>query len=108
MSPPVSPAFARIVSFSAVIPDVPLVPGTVELEDQGVSFDKPGGRVAESVVDMADVSKAFVLWFYRQSLPQFGWTAQADGDFAREGEVLSLVFEPEEAPSFFRIVIKPR
>jgi hypothetical protein len=68
--------------------DVPLMPGLTVVEDAGVDFDAPGGRIVE-VTAAGAVPRAAVLSFYRQSLPPLGWTGR-DLVFLRDGEQLRL------------------
>jgi hypothetical protein len=77
--------------YSAVISDLPLMTGMAEQPEQAVVFDKPGGRIIETTAITAlpaeDVRK-----FYAEALPPLGWkTAGADA-FARNGEILVIVF----------------
>ncbi len=68
--------------------DVPLMPGLAVVEDGGVTFDTPAGRIVE-VVAVGDVQAAEVRAFYGGALPQLGWKRRGGG-FHREGERLRL------------------
>ncbi len=78
-------------AFLAGLEDVPLMPGLAEIEDAGVVFDKPEGRIVEAYA-RGELSAAQVLSFYNATLPQLGWRAESGGRFRREGEVLRLAF----------------
>ena len=61
-------------SFFAGLPDVPLMPGLVELEERALSFDKPEGRILVGVASVDDSLLANqVQAYYAEVLPQFGW-----------------------------------
>lgn len=100
--------FAAETLFFEIIHDVPLMPALVERVDEAVLFDKPGGRVVESVAEMGVVSRAEVLGYYATSLPQFGWISQEDHVFLRGAERLELVFETHDGLNILRVLIRPR
>ena len=82
--------------------DVPVMPGLAPAEEEPLVFDKPGGRIAQSVM-AGRVDRKAVLAFYAQTMPQLGWkaapqTAAAGTRFLRDGEELRLEFvEPGAA-----------
>lgn len=71
--------------------DVPLMPGLAPVDDLGLVFDKPQGRIVEASA-RGSVSRRAVLAFYQESLPQLGWQPSGDRRFLRDGERLSLNF----------------
>ncbi len=93
--------------FFNALQDVPLMPGLAELNDQTVIFDKPGGRIIESVADMGGVPRAEILSYYADSLPQFGWKPAGKGRFIRDLEILELKFQKLGEHEFFRISVMP-
>ncbi|MCW2235636.1 hypothetical protein [Azospirillum canadense] len=88
--------------------DVPVMPGLVPADEPPLVFDKPGGRIAQSVM-AGRVDRKAVLAFYTQTMPQLGWkhapeskaASKAAGTrFLRDGEELRLEFvEPGAAPA---------
>ncbi|MBP2295888.1 hypothetical protein [Azospirillum rugosum] len=82
--------------------DVPVMPGLAPAEEEPLVFDKPGGRIAQSVM-AGRVDRKAVLAFYNQTMPQLGWkaapqAAAAGTRFLRDGEELRLEFvEPGAA-----------
>lgn len=82
--------------------DVPVMPGLVPAEEAPLVFDKPAGRIAQSVM-AGPVDRNAVLSFYNQTMPQLGWSrapqrAGGGASFLREGEELRLEFvEPARA-----------
>lgn len=80
-------------TFLSGLEDVPLMVGLVEVEGSAFTFDKPQGRIVE-VRAIGKVTRAQVLEFYDETLPQLGWRALGGGRFGREGETLRLDFEP--------------
>lgn len=106
------PARAETVPVAAqyfvVVPDLPVMPGLVELPDQGTTFDKPEGRIAETVAAIATGTPQAVETYYDSVLPQLGWKAAGAGQYLRGEEVLKLGFETNEGQSFLRIMVAPR
>jgi hypothetical protein len=89
------------------IADLPLMNGLRELPDAGVTFDKPSGRIVEAFAHGA-VARAAVRSFYRETLPQLGWTRTAPGTFAREGERLTLDYLGGDGDLTVRFTLQPR
>lgn len=108
---PLSGALAqedRSVQFFETLGDVPLMPGLVERTDGVVSFDKPGGRIVESVADLNAVPVDDVAAYYASALPQFGWLPTAQDTYIRQGERLELAFETDSDGPVLRISIHPQ
>ncbi len=105
---PVSPAAA----FVDGIDDLPLMPGLSPVTEEGLVFDKPGGRIVHAVA-RGTVTPAAVRQFYADTAPQLGWRGAGDNRFVREGEVLQieLVVAPGRngaGPLTVRFVLVPR
>lgn len=73
------------------IPDLPVMPGLAEDVAAGVVFDKPAGRIV-GMVATGGISRARVLDYYRDALPQLGWKPAGESRFRRDGEILRLEF----------------
>lgn len=101
----VGPLHAEDGRFLSVIDDLPLMAGLDEAGD-GVQFATPQGRIAE-VTARGRVSRAQVLKFYADTLPQLGWSRTGDGRFAREGETLALVFDESGGALSVRFSVTP-
>jgi hypothetical protein len=76
--------------------DVPVMPGLTPAEEEPLVFDKPDGRIAQTVMT-GSVDRKAILAFYNQTMPQLGWKRGSDGKgaatrFTREGEELRLEF----------------
>jgi len=89
------------------IADLPLMDGLNEVEDAGVSFDKPSGRIVEAFAH-GGVAPAEVRRFYRDTLPQLGWTRLTRDTFAREGEKLTLDYLGRGGDLTVRFTLQPR
>lgn len=83
------------------------MPGLEELSEQTVVFDKPEGRITETVAAMDGVSPAQVQGYYESSLPSFGWAKISENSFVRGEERLSLLFEEIDGHQFLRVMIAP-
>lgn len=94
--------------FFSTIQDMPLMPGMQELDDQTLTFDKPEGRIVESVAAIQSGSRESVSAFYNDTLPQFGWMRIADNSFVRGDEELRMDFEAVDGQDFVRVMIAPR
>ncbi len=84
--PPASPP-----RFVPGLTDVPAMPGLAAAESEPLIFDKPGGRIVQTLLS-GSVPRKAVLAFYDQTLPQLGWRRTAERVFVREGEELRLEF----------------
>ncbi|PCJ99136.1 MAG: hypothetical protein COA45_06755 [Zetaproteobacteria bacterium] len=93
--------------FFSSLRDIPLMPGMEELEDQGVSFDKPGGRISEAFALLHGVARGDVLHFYDATLPQLGWGKVSEYRFFRQNEILDFSFEENGGQLIVKIMIKP-
>ena len=103
-------AAAETASFVTGMGDVPAMPGLRSAENGALVFDKPGGRIVESVMQGAVERKA-VLGFYAQTMPQLGWKRVGDTRFERDGEELRLEFPgtgTKAGLTTVRFVLKPR
>ncbi len=101
-----APATAEQVFFST-LQDIPLMPELEEISEQSISFDKPEGRIAESIAIMHDITERKVLDFYRLTLPQFGWGLVNDNLFFRKSEFLEIDFERHDSNNLVKIMIRP-
>jgi len=80
--------------FVAGLEDLPLMPGLVAVEEAGVRFDTPQGRIVEAYATGA-VSRGAIEAFYAETLPQLGWREAETGTWLRDGEALQLqIVEP--------------
>lgn len=110
------PAFAKQgappvpvpAKFFSSMQDIPLVPGLGELPDQTVSFDKPDGRIVESVAEIETGNAALIKNAYEKTLPQLGWRWISDNSYVRAKESLTLTFENYEGRNFVRVMVRPR
>ena len=92
--------------------DVPLMPGLAADDASSLIFDKPQGRIVEAAARGA-VTRAAVLAFYDESLPQLGWrrTNQKSAptkSFERDGERLSLDFDGRDGNLQVAFTLAPR
>ena len=93
-------------TYLSQLPDLPLMPGLSEIEEAGIAFDKPDGRIVEAYAGGSVDPPA--LWsFYRETLPQLGWRLAGPDSFAREGERLRLEVLGAEAGLTLRFVLTP-
>lgn len=92
--------------FFAGIEDLPVMPGLAQMQDAGVSFDKPEGRIVE-VAATGKVSRRAVVEFYRAVLPQLGWRVAGKGRYRREGEHLNLSFSASGRTLTVRFSLRP-
>ncbi|HYH22935.1 MAG TPA: hypothetical protein VD995_30360 [Azospirillum sp.] len=96
-------AAAETAAFVAGMGDVPVMPGLSPAAEEPLVFDKPTGRIVETVLH-GRVERRAVLDFYARTLPQLGWKRAADTRFQREAEELRLEF----ANGTVRFVLMPR
>ncbi len=94
--------------FFTSLPDLPLMAGLEELDEEGVSFDKPEGRIIESFAVSDSLKQVEIMRFYEEVLPQLGWSRLGENAFERENEILSFKFESEEARIFVTLMVSPK
>ncbi len=92
--------------FFSTLDDLPLMSGLVEIVDEGMVFDKPEGRVVESVAAGA-VPLGAVVAYYEAVLPELGWKRRGNAEFARSGEMLRYHLETAGGTTEIRITIVP-
>ena len=98
-------------AFVTGMEDVPLMSDLQDVPDAAVIFDKPAGRLIEAYAE-GNVESAAVMKFYRETLPQLGWSIEAakgaSGVFFRERERLEIhVLEGTDRRTV-RFVLSPR
>jgi hypothetical protein len=93
-------------AFVAGIRDLPLMDGLARVNDAGVQFDKPAGRIVEAFAE-GRVPAPRVRRFYRRTLPQLGWERVDRDTYAREGEVLELDYFAGDGPLTVRYTLRP-
>lgn len=93
-------------TYLSVIDDVPLIDGLTEMTDNAFAFDKPEGRIAETVAQ-GTADTAFVESFYRATLPQLGWQAQGPGVWTRDKEKITLRVERRDNVTYARFTLSP-
>lgn len=108
---PVLPASAQMQGrapvFFSKMQDIPVMPGLRELEDQAFVFDKPQGRIVESLALFDGMPPPRILDFYAQTLPQLGWRLVSPARFVRGEESLEMSFEDQGSETLFKIIIHP-
>ena len=90
MNPAVSRSDSGYQSYFSALPDVPMMSGMEEVEDQTFVFDKAEGKVVETAGFLAESSPEELEKFYREALGQLGWKPFKTGVFVRDHEMLSL------------------
>ena len=90
------PVSAEDTRFVSAIADLPLMPGLVEQEAEGVVFETPDGRIVETFA-FGQTERSSVIRFYEESLPQLGWIREAPLRFRREGEALTIDFPDSQS-----------
>ena len=93
--------------FVAGFEDLPLMDGLAVVDQAGIVFDTPGGRIVERYATGA-VPAARVREFYRATLPALGWTESGPAKFRRDGEYLTVsVLGAGEATVMVRFSLAP-
>ncbi|MDP6350597.1 MAG: hypothetical protein QF926_06510 [Alphaproteobacteria bacterium] len=93
--------------FVAGFEDLPLMDGLVVVDQAGIVFDTPGGRIVECYAT-GTVPAAAVTDFYRATLPALGWIESGPSVFRRDGENLTVsVLGAGEATVMVRFSLAP-
>lgn len=102
---------AQKTKFIDGLEDVPLMNGLEQQVGNTVSFGNEESRFIEVSLTSAKAGFKKVESFYKESLPQLGWTYQGTSEntllFYRDGESLSIHKESAK-PLVIRITVKNR
>jgi hypothetical protein len=93
--------------FLSRLEDLPLVPGLLEDTRAGLSFDTADGRIVEAFAH-GKVTESQVLDFYRETLPQLGWTPESPTQYRRGGERLRIALTPDAQGLVVRYSLSPQ
>ena len=93
--------------FLSRLEDLPLAPGLSEDTKAGVSFDTVAGRIVEAFA-RGKVTEHQVLDFYRETLPQLGWTPESPTEYRRGGERLRIALMPDAHGLVVRYSVSPQ
>lgn len=89
------------------ITDIPLMAGLVEMKDSSFTFDKPDGRLIETIAN-GKIAGAAVNNFYRETLPQLGWQETAPDIWIRDHEKLSITMQQQGNTTYVRFTLLPQ
>lgn len=98
-------------SFIEGLEDVPLLNGLKQVPSDNISFGNEESRLVEAYLTSNKIGFKAVEKFYKDTLPQMGWTYQGKRDetlvFEREGEVIDIARESTK-PLMVRITVKSK
>lgn len=97
-------------AYLSALDDVPLMAGLSEVEEAGVAFETPAGRLIEAEATGTigpGVDARAVRAFYRAALPGLGWTPRGEGAFVRAAELLSIEARERGTVLSVRFSLKP-
>ena len=92
------------------VTDMPLPAGFTEDDAASMAFDKPGGRIIEAAA-RGTGSATGVVSFYRNALPELGWTESGHAGnlvWQRDGELLRIEVTGIGAEVVVRFHIAPQ
>ncbi len=92
--------------YSVIMEDLPLMPGMIEKADEAIVFDKPGGRIVETIAESSAEIKE-IERFYVETLPALGWKASSSSRFTRDDEMLILTVEKKKGIASVHFVLTP-
>ena len=90
-----------------ILPELPLMEGLEEVPESSLSFDKPDGRIAEATYFSDTVTADAVLAYYEETLPQLGWSPEAESMFLREQDQLVIRSTQEEEEAIIVFSLSP-
>jgi hypothetical protein len=92
--------------FFELLEDVPVMPALTPVNDAGIEFDAPSGRIVEAYA-IGATSRGAVTEFYRATLPQLGWQPGAGNVYQRESESLKIDFFGPDGEITVRFTVAP-
>ena len=102
----ISSVHAQNVRFFDTLYDVPVMEGLVVLPEQAMSYDKPEGRISQSMAYMPQGDWEAISLFYKESLLQMGWEALEQDKYSRENELLEITHENEEELAHSGVIVR--
>ena len=93
--------------YFSVLPDVPLMAGMDEVEDQTFIFDKAEGRVIETAGFLTQSSQIDPQTYYSDVLGQLGWKPLKSGLFTRGGEQLVVIVRKVKGGELVKFSLAP-
>ena len=104
-------SFNTHAAFIEGLEDVPLLGGLEQVQKDNISFGNEESRLVEAYFTSNKIGFAKVEKFYKETLPQLGWTYQGKRDdtltFYRDGEAIDIARESIK-PLIVRITVKSR
>jgi hypothetical protein len=97
---------AAAQGFFELLEDVPVMPALTPVNDAGIEFDAPSGRIVEAYA-IGATNREAVTEFYRTTLPQLGWQPGAGNAFRRESESLKIDFFGPDGEITVRFTVAP-
>ena len=105
-------SFTKVeAAFVEGLEDLPVMEGLVQEPNDAISFGNEESRLVEAVLTGKKLTFDKVKTFYKNTLPQMGWTYQGMREntiiFEREGEVVEISKEDSD-PLKIRITVKSK
>ena len=98
-------------AFVEGLEDLPVMEGLTQEPNDAISFGNEESRLVEAVLTGKKLTFSKVKTFYKNTLPQMGWTYQGMREntiiFEREGEVVEISKENTD-PLKVRITVKSK
>lgn len=94
-------------NFSAILEDLPIMPGLSEDTENSMLFDKPSGRVVEVLTHSQNLSPEDILSFYEETLPSLGWQKISQKKYHRQGEELKINIEQSDSHQLVIFTLTP-
>jgi len=105
------PVFAKpqesVKTYSSVIEDLPLMPYMSENNDESIIFDKPDGRIIESIA-IVNSTMEKINKFYKNNLPPLGWKYISNSKFIRDNEILTIKITTEKNYQRILFILTPK
>lgn len=95
---PQAQAAEDLPRFFSSIPDLPIMDGLQENEDEAVIFEKSEGRIVTQYAEVAghNMTRTEIFGFYAKTLPHLGWEKIGEGKYLRENERLLMTIEKNQ------------
>ncbi len=95
-------------AFFLNLPDIPVMPGLVEIEERGLRYDKPEGRILFAAAKIDDsIDDSEIERFYSNALPQFGWVLVKPFIYVRGQERLAFSIQQDVNKKILEVQISP-
>lgn len=101
------PPEAKGVRYFSYMEDIPVMPGLMELPEEGAVYDKPEGRIVSLVAISRSLPPGAAQNYYAEILPALGWVQRGPSLYKRGNDELELKITEYGNMTMVEILVRP-